>query len=59
MMDLFCTTTDESYMSMEELNLPTDLHDLPFWMNWNAKLPINMSAPGVDLWTGLEATQNG
>eukprot|EP00064_Thunnus_orientalis_P018702 superscaffoldBa00004396_g18808 len=49
MMDLFCPTTDESYMSMEELNLPTDLKDLPFRMNWNAELPTNISVPRVDL----------
>ncbi|XP_042259982.1 chloride anion exchanger-like [Thunnus maccoyii] len=36
-------------MSMEELNLPTDLKDLPFRMNWNAELPTNISVPRVDL----------
>uniref|UniRef100_A0A8C4IK44 STAS domain-containing protein n=1 Tax=Dicentrarchus labrax TaxID=13489 RepID=A0A8C4IK44_DICLA len=40
-------TTDD--MNMEELDLPTDLKDLPFRMDWNAELPPNISVPRVDL----------
>ncbi|XP_044042954.1 chloride anion exchanger-like isoform X1 [Siniperca chuatsi] len=47
--DLFCQTTDESYMNKEEVDLPTDLKDLPFQMDWNAELPANISVPRVDL----------
>uniref|UniRef100_A0A8C4IP85 STAS domain-containing protein n=1 Tax=Dicentrarchus labrax TaxID=13489 RepID=A0A8C4IP85_DICLA len=45
--DLFSQTTDD--MNMEELDLPTDLKDLPFRMDWNAELPPNISVPRVDL----------
>lgn len=38
---------DES--NMEELDMPTDLKDLPVRIDWNADLPVNISIPKVDL----------
>lgn len=38
---------DES--NMEELDMPTDLQDLPVRIDWNTELPINISIPKVDL----------
>ncbi|XP_040885836.1 chloride anion exchanger-like [Toxotes jaculatrix] len=46
---LFCQTTDDSNMKMEELDLPTDLKGLPFRMDWNAELPADIIVPRVDL----------
>ncbi|XP_047246308.1 chloride anion exchanger-like [Girardinichthys multiradiatus] len=43
--NLFWTATDDT----EELDLPTDLKDLPFQMNWNAELPSEISVPRVNL----------
>lgn len=31
------------------MDLPTDLKDLPFQVDWNAKLPANISVPKVDV----------
>ncbi|XP_071358001.1 chloride anion exchanger-like [Trachinotus anak] len=47
--DLFCQTTDESYMKTKELDLPTDVKGLPFRMDWSAELPASISVPRVDL----------
>lgn len=38
---------DES--SIEELDMPTDLKDLPVRVDWNGDLPGNMSIPKVDI----------
>ncbi|XP_067346362.1 chloride anion exchanger-like [Channa argus] len=46
---LFCKTTDESYMNKEEMDLPLDLKDLPFPIDWDTELPSNISVPKVDL----------
>lgn len=35
--------------NIEELDLPTDLTDLPVRIDWNADLPVNISIPKVDL----------
>ncbi|XP_054595531.2 chloride anion exchanger isoform X2 [Nothobranchius furzeri] len=48
-MDLFYTSPDGFKVMMEELDLPSDLRDLPFRVNWNAELPSDISAPRVDL----------
>ncbi|CAG13487.1 unnamed protein product [Tetraodon nigroviridis] len=34
---------------MEELDMPTDLKNLPVGIDWNAELPVNVSVPKVDL----------
>ncbi|XP_070848710.1 chloride anion exchanger-like [Chaetodon trifascialis] len=47
--DLFSQMGDESHMKMEELDLPSDIKDLPFRLDWNAELPANISVPRVDL----------
>ncbi|XP_069569310.1 chloride anion exchanger-like [Brachyistius frenatus] len=49
LMDLFCQRDDMSNVNIEELDLPTDLKDLPFQMNWNAELAANIGVPRVDL----------
>uniref|UniRef100_A0A3Q3NM99 Chloride anion exchanger-like n=1 Tax=Mastacembelus armatus TaxID=205130 RepID=A0A3Q3NM99_9TELE len=41
--------TSESYKNTEELDLPTDVKELPFRIDWNAELPANTSVPRVDL----------
>lgn len=46
--DLF-NQTDESYATVEELDEQTNMEDLPSWVNWNAKLPDNISVPRVDI----------
>ncbi|KAK2858730.1 hypothetical protein Q5P01_003350 [Channa striata] len=46
---LFCQTTDESYTNKEEMDLPLDLKNLPFSVDWNTDLPFNISVPRVDL----------
>lgn len=46
---LFEGTTDQTNVSMEDLDLPTDIKDLPCQINWNAELPANISVPRVDL----------
>lgn len=38
---------DES--NMEELDMPTNLKDLPVRIDWNAHLPVNIAIPKVDL----------
>lgn len=48
-MDLFCQTTDNSKVNLDEVDLPTDLKDLPFHINWNADLPSEIRVPKVDL----------
>lgn len=35
--------------NIEELDLPTDLKDLPVRIDWNADLPVNISILKVDL----------
>ncbi|KAM9334600.1 chloride anion exchanger-like [Symphorus nematophorus] len=47
--DLFGQTTDELNVNMKELDLPTDVKDLPFRMDWNAELPADINVPRVDL----------
>ncbi|XP_037552172.1 chloride anion exchanger-like [Nematolebias whitei] len=47
--DLFCQTTDNSKVNLDEVDLPTDLKDLPFHINWNADLPSEINVPKVDL----------
>ncbi|XP_076578954.1 solute carrier family 26 member 3 [Chaetodon auriga] len=47
--DLFSQMGDESHIKMEELDLPSDVKDLPFRLDWNAELPANISVPRVDL----------
>ncbi|XP_012723156.2 solute carrier family 26 member 3 [Fundulus heteroclitus] len=44
--NLFRTAT---LTNTEELDLPSDLKDLPFQMNWNAELPPELSVPRVNL----------
>uniref|UniRef100_A0A3Q2QTM2 Solute carrier family 26 member 3 n=1 Tax=Fundulus heteroclitus TaxID=8078 RepID=A0A3Q2QTM2_FUNHE len=44
--NLFRTAT---LTNTEELDLPSDLKDLPFQMNWNAELPPKLSVPRVNL----------
>uniref|UniRef100_A0A3B5A4T7 Chloride anion exchanger-like n=1 Tax=Stegastes partitus TaxID=144197 RepID=A0A3B5A4T7_9TELE len=39
----------EACVDLQALDLPTDLKNLPFQMNWNAELPDNISVPRVDL----------
>lgn len=31
------------------MDLPPDLKDIPFQMNWNGELPANISVPRVDI----------
>ncbi|KAM4523908.1 solute carrier family 26 member 3 [Fundulus diaphanus] len=47
--NLFRTATDDTLTNTEELDLPSDLKDLPFQMNWNAELPSELSVPRVNL----------
>lgn len=47
--DLFYQITDNSKVNLDEVDLPTDLKDLPFYINWNADLPSEISVPRVDL----------
>ncbi|XP_041820353.1 solute carrier family 26 member 3 [Chelmon rostratus] len=47
--DVLSQMGDEGYMNTEELDLPTDVKDLPFRIDWNAKFPANISVPRVDL----------
>ncbi|XP_055016012.1 chloride anion exchanger-like [Boleophthalmus pectinirostris] len=35
--------------SVEELDLPTDLKDLPIQVDWRGELPVNVNVPPVDL----------
>uniref|UniRef100_A0A3B4ZZC7 Chloride anion exchanger-like n=1 Tax=Stegastes partitus TaxID=144197 RepID=A0A3B4ZZC7_9TELE len=45
-----CNTVETTTPSVfTALDLPTDLKNLPFQMNWNAELPDNISVPRVDL----------
>ncbi|XP_072233158.1 chloride anion exchanger-like [Leuresthes tenuis] len=46
--DLFYSTTDDSNVKLE-LDLPIDVKDLPFRINWNADFPFKASVPRVDL----------
>lgn len=46
---LFSQMTDEPDVNIEELDLPTDLKDLPFRIDWNSELPASMGVPRVDL----------
>ncbi|XP_034019651.1 chloride anion exchanger-like [Thalassophryne amazonica] len=39
----------EDEKNIEELDQPTDFKDLPVRIDWNAKLPANISVPRVDL----------
>lgn len=36
-------------MNKEELDLPPDVKDLPFRIDWNAELPAGLSVPRVDV----------
>jgi len=36
-------------VTLEELDLPIDVKDLPFRINWNADFPFKASVPRVDL----------
>uniref|UniRef100_A0A3Q3GW66 Chloride anion exchanger-like n=1 Tax=Labrus bergylta TaxID=56723 RepID=A0A3Q3GW66_9LABR len=47
--DLFSQTTDKSHTNMEEMDLPSDLKDLPSKICWNAELPASISVPRVDV----------
>ncbi|KAM4711723.1 chloride anion exchanger-like [Anableps anableps] len=47
--NLFRTASDGTTVNTEDLDLPTDLKDLPFQMNWNAELPSGFSVPRVNL----------
>ncbi|KAM9327708.1 solute carrier family 26 member 3 [Pholidichthys leucotaenia] len=47
--DLFIQTEDSSDEKVEDLDLPVNLADLPFQLNWNAELPANISVPRVDI----------
>ncbi|XP_060886428.1 chloride anion exchanger-like [Labrus mixtus] len=47
--DLFSQTTDKSHTNMEEMDLPSDLKDLPSKICWNADLPASISVPRVDV----------
>ncbi|XP_029019305.1 chloride anion exchanger-like [Betta splendens] len=46
---LVVQTSDGSYKNHEEFDLPCDLKDLPFQIDWNAELPANISVPRVDI----------
>ncbi|XP_047431453.1 chloride anion exchanger-like isoform X2 [Mugil cephalus] len=39
----------QPYVAIEDLDLPTDISDLPFRMNWKANLPVTVSVPRVDI----------
>ncbi|CAL1569187.1 unnamed protein product [Knipowitschia caucasica] len=52
----FLNTSCEPYIGLEEedssaedLDLPTDLKDLPIYVDWSAELPANISVPRVHL----------
>ncbi|XP_029318026.1 solute carrier family 26 member 3 [Cottoperca gobio] len=47
--DLFCHGTDGSSVNVEELDLPSDLQDVPVRVDWNAELPADVSVPRVDV----------
>ncbi|KAM4569884.1 LOW QUALITY PROTEIN: chloride anion exchanger-like [Odontesthes bonariensis] len=47
--DFFNPTTDDSNGNFEELDLPIDVKDLPFRINWNDDFPFMSSVPRVNL----------
>ncbi|XP_043964394.1 chloride anion exchanger-like isoform X3 [Gambusia affinis] len=47
--DLFWTATNDPEENTEVLELPADLKELPFQMNWSAELPSEFSVPTVNL----------
>ncbi|XP_017296573.1 solute carrier family 26 member 3 [Kryptolebias marmoratus] len=47
--DLFGQAANDSKVNLEELDLPADLRDLPFTVNWNAEFPAGISVPRVDV----------
>ncbi|KAM8740422.1 chloride anion exchanger-like [Acanthopagrus schlegelii] len=47
--NLFSQPTDDADMNMKEMDLPVDLKDLPFRVDWNAELAGNIGVPRVDI----------
>lgn len=47
--NLFRTATDDPEVNTEGLELPADLKELPFQMNWSAELPSEFSVPTANL----------
>uniref|UniRef100_A0A3Q0T3D0 Solute carrier family 26 member 3 n=1 Tax=Amphilophus citrinellus TaxID=61819 RepID=A0A3Q0T3D0_AMPCI len=47
--DSSCQTLEKSQVDEKEMDLSSDVSDLPFQLNWNAELPGNITVPRVDL----------